>query len=98
MNLLCAARFDTPCRIAVQHDADALHAHLELPDGLVMGPGDRIHVHGDRVVVPFGTSMTIDRTATVEVAGPLRRAWTHVAAYFDFAELYEVSFSSGRLA
>lgn len=98
MSLLCAARFDTPCRIAVQHDADALHAHLELPDGLEMGPGDRIKVHGDPVVVPFGQSLTIDRTATVEVAGPLRRAWTRAIAYFDMAELYEVSFSPGRLA
>ena len=98
MSLLCVARFDTPCRIAVQHDADALNATHELPDGLEMGPGDRIHVHGDRVIVPFGTSITIERTATVEVAGPLRRAWTHLAAYFDMAELYEVSFSSGRLA
>lgn len=98
MSLLCAARFDTPCRIAVQHDPDALHAHLELPDGLEMGPGDRITVHGAPVIVPFGQSMTIDRTATVEVAGPLRRAWTHVIAYFDMAELYEVSFSAGRLA
>lgn len=98
MSLLCAARFDTPCRIAVQHDADALHAHLELPDGLEMGPGDRIKVHGAPVVVPFGQSLTIERTATVEVAGPLRRAWTRLIAYFDMAELYEVSFSSGRLA
>jgi hypothetical protein len=98
VSLLCAARFDTPCRIAVQHDADALHAHLELPDGLEMGPGDRIKVHGAPIIVPFGTSVTIDRTATVEVAGPLRRAWTHVIAYFDMAELYEVSFSPGRLA
>jgi hypothetical protein len=98
VSLLCAARFDTPCRIAVQHDADALHAHLELPDGLEMGPGDRIKVHGEPVIVPFGTSLTIDRTATVEVAGPLRRAWTHLIAYFDMAELYEVSFSPGRLA
>lgn len=98
MSLLRAARFDTPCRINVQHDPDALHAHLELPDGLVMGPGDRILVHGDPVIVPFGSSMTIERTATVEVAGPLRRAWTRAVAYFDMAELYEVSFSSGRLA
>ena len=98
MSLFCAARFETPCRIVVQHDADALHAHLDLPDGIEMGPGDRIRVHGAPVIVPFGTSTTIERTATVEVAGPLRRMLTHVAAYFDFAELYEVSFSSGRLA
>jgi hypothetical protein len=98
VSLLCAARFDTPCRINVEHSPDSLHAHLELPDEIVIGPGDRVRVHGEAVVVPFGTSLTLDRTATIEVAGPLRRAWTRAAAYFDMSELYEVSFTPGRLA
>lgn len=98
MSLLCAARFETPCRINVEHSPESLHAHVELPDEIEIGPGDRVQVHGAPVVVPFGTSMVIDRTATVEVAGPLRRAWTRAAAYFDLAELYEVSFTAGRLA
>lgn len=98
MSLLCAARFDTPCRINVEHSPDSLHAHLELPDEIALGPGDRVRVHGEPVVVPFGQSLSIDRVATVEIAGPLRRAWTRAAAYFDMAELYEVSFTPRRFA
>ena len=98
MNLLCAERFDTPCRIVVEHTPESLHADLELPDAIALGAGDRVKVHGEAIVVPFGKSVTIDRTATVEIAGPLRRAWTRAAAYFDFAELYEVSFTDRRLS
>lgn len=98
MSLLCAARFETSCRISVEHSPDSLHAHVELPDDIAIGPGDRVQVHGAPVVVPFGTSLVIDRTATVEIAGPLRRAWTRFTAYFDMSELYEVSFTPGRLA
>jgi len=31
------------------------------------------------------------------VAGPLLRAWTRFAGHFEMAELYEVSFTPGRL-
>jgi hypothetical protein len=33
----------------------------------------------------------------VQKAGALRRAWTRFAGHFEMAELYEVSFTPGRL-
>jgi hypothetical protein len=33
----------------------------------------------------------------VQRAGALRRTWTRFAGYFELAELYEVSFTPGRL-
>ena len=90
--------YEIACRIAVEQSADAFHAHVELAGDVAIGPGDRVRVHGAPVIVAFGESAVIDRVATVHVAGPLRRAWTKVAAYFDLTELYEVSFSPRRHA
>jgi hypothetical protein len=38
------------------------------------------------------------REATVERAGFLERVWVRLAAHFELAELYEVSFTPGRLS
>lgn len=97
MSLFRTVSFDTPCRIAVEQSAESFHAHVELAGEVPIGPGDRVRVHGAPVVVPFGKAAVIDRMATIEVAGPLRRAWTRAAAYLDLTELYEVSFSPRRL-
>jgi hypothetical protein len=96
MLLFSAGRFDTPCRISVEQSEAHFHAHVELADGIEVGPGDRVRVHGPPITVPFGASAVFERTATVELAGPLRRAWTKAAAYLELAELYEVSFTPGR--
>lgn len=97
MSLLCARRFDTLARISIEQSEDHFHAHVEFAEDTAVGPGDRVSVHGGPISVPFGGSAVFERTATIEVAGPLRRAWTRAAAYFDMKELYEVSFSPGRL-
>jgi hypothetical protein len=73
------------------------HAHVELDGDIPVGPGDKVRVHGDPITVPFGASAVFERTATVERAGPLLRAWTRLAGHFEMAELYEVSFTPGRL-
>ncbi|WP_037502393.1 hypothetical protein [Sphingomonas jaspsi] len=90
-------RFDIPCRIAIEQSEEHFHAHVELDGDIPIYPGDRVRVHGDPVQVRFGESVIFDRMATVTRAGPLQRAWTKIAAYFDLGELYEVSFTSGRL-
>ncbi|TPG38289.1 hypothetical protein EAH79_16620 [Sphingomonas koreensis] len=90
-------RFDTACRVRIEHSDEFLCAHVELPYGVAIGPGDRVRVHGDPIHVNFGERCVIDRTATVERAGPVTRAWTKFAGHFAMAELYEVSFSDRRL-
>jgi len=92
------APFDTGCLILVEQSELAFHAHVELENDIAIRPGDQVRVHGDPVIVPFGESASFRRTATVHPAGALRRAWTRIAAYFELAELYEVSFTPRRLS
>lgn len=99
MNMrLGPAPFETNCLVSVEQSESAFYAHVELEGDVAVGPGDRVQVHGEPIIVPFGQSASFRRTATVRPAGALRRAWTRTAAYFDLAELYEVSFSSGKLS
>lgn len=95
--LFVAERFDTPCRIEIEQSAEHFHAHVELAGDIAIRPGDRVQVHGAPVQIAFGERAVFDRHATVERAGPLRRAWTRLSAQFELRELYEVSFTPGRL-
>ena len=89
--------FDVPCTIEVEQSSEHFHAHVELVGDVEMEPGDKVRVHGAPITIPFGSRQVFERTATVTRAGPLKRALTRLAAYFDFAELYEVSFNAGRI-
>ncbi len=90
-------RRPTPCTIEIEHSETSLHAHVELDDDIALRPGDRVRVHGAPIRVVFGERLVLRRDATVERAGWLERQWTRLAARFALAELYEVSFTSGRL-
>lgn len=92
-----AKRFETLCTITIEQSPEHFHAHVELPEEVVMEPGDKVRVHGDPISIPFGSREVFERTATVTRAGPLKRALIKAAAYFDLAELYEVSFNAGRI-
>lgn len=92
-----ARSFDIPCRIAVEQSDAHFHAHVELAGDIAIAPGDRVRVHGEPIRVAFGESAVIERIATVTPAGPIRRGWTKLAAYFDLSELYEVSFTPGSI-
>ncbi|MCZ8370646.1 MAG: hypothetical protein O9293_11885 [Porphyrobacter sp.] len=94
---LTATSFETPCTITVEQSSEHFHAHVELDGEITMEPGDKVRVHGAPIQIPFGTRQVFERRATVTRASPLARAMTKVAAYFDLAELYEVSFNAGRI-
>jgi hypothetical protein len=89
--------FEVRCTITVEQSPEHFHAHVDLPEDIVMEPGDKVRVHGDPISIPFGSREVFERTATVTRAGPVMRALTRLAAYFDLAELYEVSFNAGRI-
>lgn len=91
-------RFETGCTIALEHSEHALRADVELDGNPEIHPGDRVRIHGDAVQLPWGERLTLRRTATIERASLLGRAWTRATAYLGITELYEVSFSPGRIA
>ncbi len=98
MSLFARARFDTPCTIEIEHTADHLHAHVLLDGAPVLEAGDKVRVHGAPVRVPFGEAFTERRTATVTRANVFDRLWVKLRAQFDLTELYEISFSSEKIA
>ena len=94
--IFARTRFDTPCRIEVEHTNEHLHAHVELDGDIVIEPGDKVLVQGPPVRVPFGGRLTERRMATVTKASAIGRAWVRARARFELTELYELSFSAGR--
>lgn len=94
---LSGESFETPCTVTVEQSSEHFHAHVELSDEVEIQPGDKVRVHGAPISIPFGTRQVFERRATVTRAGPLVRALTRIAAYFDLSELYEVSFNAGRI-
>ncbi len=86
-----------PCTIEIEQSACSLHAHVELDGDITLAPGDRVRVHGDPIRMRFGERLVLRRDATVERAGWLERHWTRLSARFGLSELYEVSFTAGKL-
>lgn len=87
---------ETGCTIAVEHTAEALHAHVELDGDVRIGPGDQVRVHGEPVRLPFGEALTLRRRATVSRAGLFQRWLIQIRANLELTELYEITFSSER--
>ncbi len=97
MIALRRTRFDTRCTIELEYSTECLCAHVELADGVAVGAGDKVRVHGAPISLNFGERRVLQRTATVERAGLIGRLWTKFAGHFELNELYEVSFSDGTL-
>lgn len=95
--LFTRTSFETPCRIEIDNHDSACHAHVELAGDIAIAPGDRVCVHGDPIAVPFGQSARFERLATVTRASAVERLWTRIAGHFELSELYEVSFTPGRI-
>ena len=87
---------DVPCTIEIEHSWESLHAHVELGGGVVVEPGDEVHVQGGEIVVPYGERRTLQRMATVTKASAPERLWVRMTGDFEFMELLEFSFSSGE--
>jgi hypothetical protein len=98
LNLFRGRRREVACTVDVSCTGASLHAHVELDDATRFAPGDRVRVHGPPITVAFGEELRLRRTATIFEAGPARQAWTRLLAHFELADLYEVSFTSGRLS
>ena len=86
-----------PCTVEMAHTADDCYAHVVL-DGVEVGPGDEVLVHGAPTRIAWGERLRVEREATVARAGRLARLWTRLTARFELGLLYEVSFSSRRFS
>lgn len=85
-----------PCTVEIENSSESLHAHVDLGD-VEVGPGDTVIVHGAPSGMDFGKSGTFHCRAEVIRAGRLERRWVRLTAYLGLTELYEVSFSDGRV-
>jgi hypothetical protein len=94
---MTARRFTIPCTIRVEHTYESLEAHVELDGGIKPGIGDKVLVHGAPVSVPFGRSLVLRREATVTRANFFEKALVRLQSMFELTELYEVSFTDGRI-
>ena len=89
---------DIGCTIEIDNDFNDCGAHVTLDGEPEIGPGDRVRVYGPPIQVAFGEHRVVRRRALVERATPIGRLWTRFAGHFQMTELYEVSFSPGRVA
>lgn len=88
---------DVGCLIEINHTPERFGAHVVLDGDPEIQPGDRVRVYGDPIDVTPGRDVAVRRRARIERASALERAWTRLRGRFEIRELYEVSFTSGRL-
>lgn len=88
---------DVGCLIEINHTPERFGAHVHLDGDPVIAPGDRVCVYGDPIEVVPGRDMEVRRRARIERATAIGRAWTRIRGQFEVAELFEVSFTAGKL-
>jgi hypothetical protein len=89
--------FDVPCTVEIEQTSETLHAHVVLDGDIDIKPGDRVKVHDAPTGVEFGQRLVVRRTATVVRGSRLDRLRARIEGYLELTELYEVSFSDGRV-
>jgi hypothetical protein len=95
--LMTARRaIEVPCTVDLEQTSESLHAYVEL-HGVHVNAGDQVIVHDAPTAVNFGDRIVCDRRATVVRATPLGSLLARLAGYAELTELYEVSFSHGRI-
>ena len=89
--------FDVPCTVEIERSADSFHAY-EVPENVILNPGDEVIVHGAPSHVAFGEKYHFETSATVIRAGFFRRHWTQFIAILELTELYHVGFEPKEAA
>ncbi len=88
---LFGRRMEVACEVDLERSLDSFHAYA-VPDGVEIGPGDRVIVHDMPSRLEFGECRSYRGRATVFKAGLLRRLWTEWSSVFALTGLYEVGF------
>lgn len=93
---MSSRRFEVPCTVEIEQTPDFLYAHVS--HDILIGPGDRVLVHGAPSHVPFGQRVTLQTTATIIRANAFGRFWAHVTGLLSLLELYDVGFEPEEAA
>jgi hypothetical protein len=88
--------FDVGCTVRVSHRVDDLSAHVELDGEVLIGPGDRVVVHGGPIDAGWGEVRVERRTATVTRASRASAWWLKVRGTLECLSLLEIPFSEER--
>ena len=88
---------EVDCTVDLEQTTDSLHAYVEL-DGIDPGPGDEVIVLDAPTEVPFGQRLVFRRKALVTRATAFERFKARLEGYRELTELFEVSFSNGRVS
>ena len=94
---MSSRNFEVVCMLDVVLTAEVLHAHVVL-DGVEVGPGDSVQLLQDPGPMAAGTSIRRTGRARVRRAGVLGRFWARLEGLWQITEMYDVSFTSGRMA
>lgn len=89
-------REETSCIVRVSHRFEDLSAHVELGDGVEVGPGDSVLVHGDRIEPRYGEVSVERRRVTVIRAGWIERTWLRLTGDLGCLSLFEIEMSEGK--
>jgi hypothetical protein len=84
-------RIEVPCIVDIALTPESLHAHVD-PEGIQIGPGDKVLVHGAPAHIAYGEQVSLRCSATVTRATVFGRIWTQITGLLEFTALYEVGF------
>jgi hypothetical protein len=86
-----------PCVVRVEHGLWGIGAHVEIEGDPRVGPGDRVRVEGPPIAWRLDATVEERRTAVLTRATWLGRLLARLEGRVALHELYEVSFTPGRL-
>ena len=84
-------RIQVPCFVEVEQTPEYLFAQA-IPEGVDIGPGDQVLVHGAPGRIGYGEHLRLECTATVIRASVFGRYWAQLTGLLELFELYEVGF------
>lgn len=94
---LVRRQIEVPCTVDLEYTTNSLHAYVEL-HGYDVVAGDQVTVQNPPTEVRFGEKIVVDRRATVVCGSIFDTLLAKLQGYRELTELYEVSFSNGRVA
>lgn len=97
-DLFLSERLDVGCLVEINYTPERFGAHVHLDGDPEISPGDTVCVYGEPIEVVPNRDMQVRRRARIERASWLGRLRARLQGQFQVTELFEVSFTSGRVA